>query len=408
MDAILRFIQWNSDSLAMCTTLSRHWSPVATNILYETVAPRTLQSAELLLRTLRRDREGYLRWKIKTLHLPMITTPWTLGHKLLRRLVYDESSAPILSGLHPEVLILYLEPTDIETLSRVFAEVVQLCNCAEEIHTPVLGSHLCFSRISSLRRLCITGNGTLSILVRDVLLQADASTLVNLEDISVYGFNQSVEWRDALREKVLTYRGSSLLPNLRTFSMQDGQTNITAVTELLNIFGKLLTKLTLLNLQFVSLPSVSASVINVEPSLPNLETLIVDISSLRAFFHDPSTARHIIGGTGLLETPKLLTLELRLLKSDFDNRFRFTPFEMFPTNLAGEFPSEWTWVENIPSSLQTLRMVAYFNSEMPRVRGFSDLETQQWKAAGWLKEIVGKGRDDLDHLMLEVDERIVI
>jgi hypothetical protein len=385
--------------LAPCR-VSRYWRIAATDVLYRYVAPHSLRSAELLLRTLREDVEGVLVERIKVLHLPMIS------RTRLWQLVFDGSGIPVLSGHHSDSVYSELNHNDIQHLSRTFASIVPLCRRLEELHAPVLNSLTCLgppSQLSMLRRLFIAGPGTLSLLSNEIFL-ADPPILFHLEVLSVYRFSQYHEQLRKLQTKVIDLQGhgKSPLPNLHTLHLQDGRIRISTVFDLLNVFGMTLSTLTLQNLRLLASIGEPATS-GMEPSFPNLKTLVTDVNTLRLLCHNPSINPPIFDASLLQNAPVLHTLEVRLLSTETDNRFRFTPPEWLPTNLVEEFPVHWRWMSNIPSTLQVLKMVTCFHGvEQP---DSSELVTRQRRATASLRNIICQGRSDLESLQFEILER---
>jgi hypothetical protein len=381
-----------ADVMTLCL-VSKHWCTAATDTLYRYVAPRSLRSAELLLRTLQEDAEGLIRGRIKILHLPMI------NHPVLQRLGYDESGIPILGTSSSP---LFLNFDDIRYLSQTFNTLISLCMHLEELHAPAVDVHTRLDlglpyRVSTLRQLLISGRGTLSLLVQELLLKIDSSTLGHLESLAMYKFEQTTGWGGELGSKVIKLEGNSPLPNLRGVYLQDGDINITTVEHLLSIFGTTLKILTLLNLRFVAISdTVVASLI--KPSFPNLETLIVDTNTLRCLCHKPSVTTKIIDTSLLRNASMLHTFEIRLLNTKADYWFNSTSPEWFPTRLVKVFPIEWQWMQNLPSSLQALKVVAYLDYQTYNV----EFRNIQRMAADELKHIICRGSRDLTNLQLKV------
>jgi hypothetical protein len=348
--------------------------------------------------------EGVLVERIKVLHLPMIS------RTRLWQLVFDGSGIPILSGHHSDSVCSELNHSDIQHLSRTFASIVPLCRRLEELHAPVLNSLTCLgppTQLSTLRRLFITGPGTLSLLSNEIFLKGDSPILCHLEVLSVYRFSQYHEQLRELQTKVIELQGhgKSPLPNLHTLHLQDGRIRISTVFDLLNVFGMALSTLTLQNLRLLASIGEPATS-GVEPSFPNLKTLVTDINTLRLLCHNPSINSPVINASLLQNAPVLHTLEVRLLSTKTDSRFRHTPPEWLPTNLVEEFPVEWRWMSNIPSTLQVLKMVTCFHGE--EQSDSSELATHQRRATDRLRNIVCQGRSDLESLQFEILERKLI
>jgi hypothetical protein len=388
--------------LAPCR-VSRHWRIAATDILYEFIAPRSLRSAELLLRTLRKDKEAVLGRRIKVLHLPMIDYPPFSDHMLSRCVVYDESGIPTLSG-YPPAKYLHLIFDDLRYLSRIITAIIARCSHLVELHAPVLDSLTRLGplpQVLTLRRLIITGFGTLLLLFREILLKVDSSTLYSLEVLAVYRTYQSSTWHGGLRNKAIELHGRPLLPNLRAFHLQDGYINVATVFELLNILGSTLNTLTLQNLQ-LSAPGIVVSS-DMEPSFPKLKMLVIDIDALRCLCRVPSIAFQDIDASLLRKAPNLHTFELRLLSTTevTDNRFRTSGNWTVET-----FPVGWRWVQSIPSSLQVLRMISYtFPPATPDSSCFRSLTNHPRNVADGLRLSICQGRPDLESLQLDLIER---
>jgi len=282
-DNLQRRTAYKKCLLSLCR-VSKSWNAVASEFLYETVAPMSYRSAELLLRSLNKDQESRYRGLIKKVHFPLKSSlsPPRSGYTLDTP-IFDDDGIIVLGVTGTSGWSEKLSARDLQILSQIFSSIIRLCPKVEEIRLPILTKPSTRSPATSIpfaaRNLCrllLSGPTALSILINDILLSSNRSAFTNLEAVSLYAaeagnIDQTLNTMLERKEN-----DDIFLPKIRSLHIMGGLMGQEHLFTLLILLQKHLSTLTLQDLLIRVIGPLSFHTADSRPPLPEFQKLLVD------------------------------------------------------------------------------------------------------------------------------------
>lgn len=350
--------------------VSRNWRSVALDILYETVSPKSMHAAQLLLRTLGKDTVGAYRPRIRRLCLPIYSTPSQStaqnGVTVLKYVTGDESGVPNVHLASSQRGVLQMDHDKHQsTYAKILSGLIEFCPSATVIHSPFLSKHpyhkqfLPRTRRVALRDLVLSGHEVLDMFVKDVLIIGKGSNLFpNLRSLAFFDFNTHSPHLSHMFKQISDREDQKpLLPGLEHLHLQEGVLTPDFLPEFLTALGATLTHLTILKMRAWTFGLSESQKSHVsQAAIQNVKTLTIGIDELLSREHNDNEEDGIVLKLSPSIFESLECLEVRLCRWGGG----YTPLCFAHKQLvSGGIPKDWYLLQHLPSWVKEVHLIAY-------------------------------------------------